>query len=77
MIYLICKLHKKSHIYQGVGVDCKKYLIFYNADAAIFNNLIPDALWFKLFAIEKKLGRLRPYEKSQCTLDLEILWSKT
>ena len=69
------KIYAKSKIYKNIGINCKKYMIFYNSAASISTNLVANSLWFKLYAIEKKLGRLRPYKNSPRTIDLDILWT--
>lgn len=65
-------IYNCSKIYQNIGAGVVKNTLFYNMALAIGTYLHPAALLRELNAIEKQLGRLRPYKNAPRTIDIDI-----
>ena len=65
----------KSPLYPNPAFGGKTLFGFLNSAFKIETNLHPDTLWFLLYSIEIKLGRVRLVKNGPRTLDLDILYA--
>ncbi len=69
------KIISTSKINKTIGIHCKKFLIFYNSIILINTVLNPESLWYVVYKIEKKIGRINVYKNSPRTIDIDILFT--